>query len=251
MKPAKEFAEAEFCRYLDKTHRRAPPQELFDLLAAFARSVNFPWIAYRPLAPNQMAFDPPHNDLETMLNYPNEWQKRYFDMGYYKFDPITKKIRGRFGAIQWKDVYDDTDTTEEERRIFDDAATFGLMAGVTIPLHGPNGKLAMISFAQSSMHNIPKHILTYLELSAFHFRLKTDTHALKDRKDGEYNCLSSREKECVFWVSRGKSSVDIGTILGISENTVDFHVKNVKRKLNCSSRLVAAVKAMKLGIIDI
>lgn len=42
-------------------------------------------------------------DPTTMLNYPNEWQKRYFD-GYYKIDPIIKKIRQRLGAVHWKDV---------------------------------------------------------------------------------------------------------------------------------------------------
>lgn len=45
--------------------------------------------------------------------------------------------------------------------------------------------------------------------------------------------------------------MDMGAILSISENTVNFHIKNAKNKLNCSSRTVAAVKALKLGIVDI
>ncbi|WP_085034668.1 helix-turn-helix transcriptional regulator [Ensifer aridi] len=63
--------------------------------------------------------------------------------------------------------------------------------------------------------------------------------------------LSPREKECILWVARGKSSWDIGIILGISENTVNFHVKNVMRKLNVNTRTVAAIKAVNFGIIEL
>ena len=63
--------------------------------------------------------------------------------------------------------------------------------------------------------------------------------------------LSQREKECIEWVAKGKSSWDIGVILGISDNTVNFHVKNVLRKLKTSSRTVAALKAVRFGIIDL
>ncbi|MCW1412956.1 helix-turn-helix transcriptional regulator [Rhizobium sp. 1AS11] len=63
--------------------------------------------------------------------------------------------------------------------------------------------------------------------------------------------LSPREKECILWVARGKSSWDIGIILGISQNTVNFHIKNVMRKLNVSTRTVAAIKAVNFGIIEL
>nr|WP_246501810.1 autoinducer binding domain-containing protein [Mesorhizobium caraganae] len=47
---------------------------------------------------------------------------------------------------------------------------FSLRAGVTVPLHGPNGKLAMMSFAQSSSYNMSSklmtYFMTYLELAA-------------------------------------------------------------------------------------
>ncbi|WP_287213649.1 helix-turn-helix transcriptional regulator [Mesorhizobium sp.] len=51
-------------------------------------------------------------------------------------------------------------------------------------------------------------------------------------------------------MSQGKSSWEIGTILEISRYTVDFHLKNVMRKLDSTSRTLAAVKALKLGIIE-
>ncbi|WP_244441851.1 helix-turn-helix domain-containing protein [Rhizobium grahamii] len=54
-----------------------------------------------------------------------------------------------------------------------------------------------------------------------------------------------------MWVARGKSSWGISIILGISENTVNFHIKNAMRKFDVSSRTVAAIKAVDFGIIEL
>ncbi|MEM7523726.1 MAG: helix-turn-helix transcriptional regulator, partial [Pseudomonadota bacterium] len=63
--------------------------------------------------------------------------------------------------------------------------------------------------------------------------------------------LSQREVECLSWVAVGKSSWDIGQIIGVSENTVNFHMKNIFMKLEVNNRTLAAVKAMKLGLINV
>jgi DNA-binding CsgD family transcriptional regulator len=63
--------------------------------------------------------------------------------------------------------------------------------------------------------------------------------------------LSRREKDCLTWTAQGKSSGDIGMILNISENTVNFHVKNAMRKLETTSRTVAVVKSIRLNLIEL
>ncbi|UWU67915.1 response regulator transcription factor [Bradyrhizobium sp. NC92] len=61
--------------------------------------------------------------------------------------------------------------------------------------------------------------------------------------------LSEREKQCLRWIEQGKSSWAIGVILNVSENTVNFHVKNAMRKLETMSRTQCVVKARRLGLI--
>jgi LuxR family transcriptional regulator, activator of conjugal transfer of Ti plasmids len=63
--------------------------------------------------------------------------------------------------------------------------------------------------------------------------------------------LSQREKDCLIWTARGKSSCDIGTILTISPNTVNFHIKNAMKKLGTASRTVAVIKAIQYDIINV
>jgi DNA-binding NarL/FixJ family response regulator len=63
--------------------------------------------------------------------------------------------------------------------------------------------------------------------------------------------LTGREREILIWVKEGKSTWDIASILGISENTVRFHLKNIFQKLNASSRTQAIAVALENGIIDL
>ncbi|MER8703864.1 LuxR family transcriptional regulator [Mesorhizobium sp. M1273] len=239
----------ELCRFLDKTDDIAQSEQLFDLLCAFALNFDCPWIAYGPLAPNQKDLKPPRQDSAVMLNYPDEWQERYLKMGYDRIDPIIKKSRQGVAAFRWSEVYTDASTTENERRVLDEAATFGLRSGVTVPLHGPAGSFTIMSFAQPSDREFQERTITYLEIAALHFHLRIAKFVNSSAPKQVYN-LSLREKECIFWTSRGKSSWEIGIILGITGNTVNFHLKNVMRKLGTTSRTVAAIKALSLGIIE-
>lgn len=56
--------------------------------------------------------------------------------------------------------------------------------------------------------------------------------------------LTSREAEVLFWVIKGKTSRDIGEILGTSPRTVDKHLERVFVKLGVETRTAAASVAM-------
>lgn len=61
--------------------------------------------------------------------------------------------------------------------------------------------------------------------------------------------LSERECEVLRWTGDGKTSEEISSILAISKNTVNFHVKNACLKLGCSNKTSSVVTAMKMGLL--
>ena len=61
--------------------------------------------------------------------------------------------------------------------------------------------------------------------------------------------LSGRELQCLEWVSLGKTSWETASILGLSERTVNFHLRNACRKLNVYGRQACVVKAVRLGLL--
>ncbi|MGX9147933.1 LuxR family transcriptional regulator [Mesorhizobium sp. 128a] len=247
---AKELVAVEFGRFLDKTDGVAQSEQLFDLLSAFALNFDCPWIAYGSFTPRQEILQPVRRDPAVMLNYPDEWQERYFEMGYDRIDPIIKASRKWAGAFRWSEVYNDASTTEEQRVVFEEAAMFGLKSGVSVPLHGPHGRLAIMSFAQPWDGEIQNTTVTYLQLAALHFHLLVGGFADSSGMEDLPN-LTPKERECILWTARGKSSWETGQILGVSVNTVNFHLKNAMRKLHASTRTFAAVKAISFGIIEL
>lgn len=58
----------------------------------------------------------------------------------------------------------------------------------------------------------------------------------------QQNLFSEREKEVVGLLLQGKSNKQIALALGISESTVEFHLKNIYIKLQVSSRTEAVLK---------
>jgi len=62
--------------------------------------------------------------------------------------------------------------------------------------------------------------------------------------------LSGREAECLLWVSRGKSSSDIGIILELSPRTVDSYLEKVCSKLQVRTRIEAVALAVRSGLIE-
>lgn len=61
--------------------------------------------------------------------------------------------------------------------------------------------------------------------------------------------LTDREKECLIWASRGKSTKEIAKILKISPHTIATHSKNIKEKLNCNTMVEAVIEGIHRGII--
>ncbi|MFK7856161.1 MAG: substrate-binding domain-containing protein [Granulosicoccus sp.] len=67
--------------------------------------------------------------------------------------------------------------------------------------------------------------------------------------EGFGSSISNRERECLQWASQGKTSWETSQILGVTESTVIYHLRNATRKLNATNRVHAVAKALKASII--
>jgi len=62
--------------------------------------------------------------------------------------------------------------------------------------------------------------------------------------------LTERERECLLWTAAGKTSVEIGRILDLSEHTVNHYLNNIARKVGAVNRTQAVAYAMRNGYIE-
>ena len=79
------------------------------------------------------------------------------------------------------------------------------------------------------------------------------SHAKSKKKSGRERLeeeLTKREQECLFWTAAGKTSAEIGTILSLSEHTINNYLVAVCHKLDSVNRAHAVAKAIRQGIIS-
>jgi LuxR family quorum-sensing system transcriptional regulator CciR len=147
----------------------------------------------------------------------------------------------------WDQLSEQYQLQPDEMRVLDEARQAGLKHGMSVPLFGPLGRLSVVSFASRFDDADPQNSKGHLNALAWHFH----SACVEITRPAEEKrvALSEREQDCLRWVAEGKSSWEIGRILQISENTVNFHLKNAMRKLGATSRIQAVIVATRLNLI--
>ncbi|HEK1690946.1 Transcriptional activator protein LasR [compost metagenome] len=79
--------------------------------------------------------------------------------------------------------------------------------------------------------------------------MKANTRQIEDSQADTPIRLTPREQQVLLWCAYGKSSWEIGRILQCQESTVNFHVSNILRKFDVSTRVAAVIKAIRYGML--
>jgi LuxR family quorum-sensing system transcriptional regulator CciR len=248
--------------FVEATQCVHSPEQLFALLSEAAETRGFSTIGYvatnyrepvnlvEDLVP--LSLDAP-NETPTPIavKYPPAWCTRYFERKYYRIDPTLIHAPSFARPYLWRDLEDLCDLDQRQRSFLREASEFGLRHGVSVPIHRPWGKVAVVSFASDASDIRPEREQRHLGALAAHFDTMFTALARGPVPSVAPVRLTARELECLRWSARGKTSWDIGVILGISESTAAFHLTNAMKKLGATSRTVAVVKALRLHLIDL
>lgn len=236
--------------FIERSNRATTSGELRDLLEKAALDQGFDRLAYGVKNDGRTA--PENEDLSAavMLKFPEDWVKHYFEQGYQDHDPVIEYSPVTLAAYIWDELPLRFDLRPKQRRLLAEAREAGLKRGLSIPVHGPGGSVAIFSFASSEDDADPGAAVGHFQPLCAQFHVAYANLQGPLRTEAPRVELTRRERECLSWVAQGKSSWDIGQILGITEFTVSYHVKKAMRKLGSSSRIVAVVKAIRLGLIQ-
>lgn len=207
-----------------------------------AMALGFEYVAY--------GFQPsyPVNDPKTVLlnNYPKAWQERYAQADYLRVDPTVTQAYQSESPMLWSDRL-----FVSSPGLWEDAQDHGLAVGWAKSNWGSGG-VGLLTFARSyeplsraELHlNEPKMVwLTEAAHPVLVQRVAEDLSALAES-------LTAREIEMLKWSADGKSAQDIASILVISMNTVNFHLKNAVKKLGVANKTAAVARAALLGLLS-
>lgn len=181
---------------------------------------------------------------------PEDWVRHYTANGYHTIDPVLLSALHTPRPLAWDDITARADLTPRQRQIMAESKEAGLHDGLTIPLHGPDGSCLVVMLTRDTQDGPatpPAINALYLLSAQFHLNYGRLTAA--DSATTQRHHLTDRERECLTWTAQGKSAWAIGVILGVSEHTVQFHLKSAMKKLGTTSKVQAVVIAIREGLI--
>ncbi|MHB0790560.1 LuxR family transcriptional regulator [Bradyrhizobium sp. 5.13L] len=186
----------------------------------------------------------------VISTYPSSWTSHYIEQQYHRFDPVIIQSVRRDKAFEWGLGLGPEVHSVPARQLFEEAARFGIRCGFTVPIHESGVAIAAVTFAAneraaSFRRSVRRHarILPFMA-TVFHAHAERKLRAC-DQIDGV--SLSRREIDCLNWAAQGKSSWEIGRILGISHYTVAFHLDNARTKLGVRSTIQAVARFVAAG----
>jgi len=182
------------------------------------------------------------------ISYPAEWLALYIAHGYHKVDPVIQEHLGSFTLQYWDDSFQKWDPP---RDFIMGASDFGLNHGYAHGVRDPGGfRGSIFSFAGNSMVR-DRHTEVILTHLVPHLHTALTTLIGKPKKADEVPVISPREREVLNWLKSGKTNAEMAAILGISENTIKYHLRMIMQKLGTRSRAHTVAVALSLRLIEI
>lgn len=223
------------------------PAVLSESLEQVLREIGTPLYAFMAanIAGRQM------REPAILTNYPEEWRRRYVDGNYTIRDPVVRGMQNRLTPMVWGTQAEYNELPPEGRKHYDEAAEFGLRIGLIVPLYFSGQEYATFAVASDEAEEtfLPKAFWRATVMQVIAPYIYDALRRISGGGTVEAEALTRREAECLAWAAQGNSMADIGTILGVSRNTVIFHLGNAKRKLGVDTLQGAVARAMSLGYV--
>jgi LuxR family quorum-sensing system transcriptional regulator SolR len=220
-------------------------QQIFHQITVCAKDLGFDYCCYGIRVPVPVS-KPAVAIFDT---YPDGWMKHYKECGFLAIDPTVRQGMRTADLIVWSEA-----AFASAPRLWSDALDHGLTVGAAQSCWGAHGVFGLLTLSRRAK---PLTLLELERLTKQSSWLANLSHArmsqfLVPKLAPETRVvLTAREREVLRWTGDGKTSCEIGQILGISERTVNFHVNNILSKLPATNKVQAVVKAVVMGMIDL
>jgi DNA-binding CsgD family transcriptional regulator len=166
-----------------------------------------------------------------------------------KRDPVHQRLmRQSTPLIYDQDFYVNADAGD----LWEVHAPFGYRTGIAVGVHMPGYRRLLLGVDRESP--LPKdpiklnRMIADLQLLAVHAQDAAARLLVSKQHDARPK-LPPRQLEILKLSMEGKSAWVVGSLLGISENTVNYHMKQLFRLLDVSTKQQAVLKAMEMGLL--
>jgi LuxR family transcriptional regulator len=227
---------------------------LEEISAEFERALVVYWFDYYALIQAPKPVESP-SGLVLAGRWPAGWPETYIRKRYMQVDPTMRYLGHAQTGFRWRDTLAAFRTSPHRKRMermMVDARQNGLEDGYMFPVHGRRGLLGSLSLGGRPVD------LGGLEMALFegiarrlywkflHGAQPDQAARLSAVVDVE---LTRREMEALSLLAEGMTSNDIGRVLKITSNTVDWYMNGIQQKLDARNRHHAVAIAFRHGLV--
>lgn len=117
--------------------------------------------------------------------------------------------------------------------------------GLQVPVFGPSGLEGAISFGGERIDATPEAriALTLIGRATF----ASVRRILDAPAEAAMSSLSPREREILAWIAAGRRQGEVAATLGLSERTVENHLRRIRRRLGVATTAQAVRVAIRRG----
>lgn len=167
--------------------------------------------------------------------YSEEWINRYQENQYHLYDPVFSALKKVAAPFEWS-TNSFKNLLPIQQTLMNEASDFNIKTGETIPLipHPTFHGFATVANTPSLHPEVLYILSSAANVCASKIMAIRDNQALK--------CLTEREIEILVQKSEGFAVKTISHRLGVSQATITFHLKNIRKKLGTQSTEHALLK---------
>lgn len=120
--------------------------------------------------------------------------------------------------------------------------------GLQVPIFGHAGLIGAMSFGGTTIDSgiEARLALSLIATATFHAGLRLSRFATV----ASATELSARELEVIRWIASGRRQADVALLLGLSERTVENHLRRIRHRLAVSSTAQAVQVLVRAGAFD-
>ncbi len=229
----------------------------FDAAAAIARATSLPELdaaaskGTEPLGYTTCSLAELNNGRFRFLagNPPEAYIEHLLASGLMHEDVLFRATVERILPFFWTECTGQRDLTANQRRVIEDRARFGLREGFVSGLHHRDGRVTFVALAGYTVDSADPEVRAASHILADCYGLAARRLTCADPSPPQ-GVLTVRQIDCLNWVREGKSTFDIGCIMGISAHTVQEHISEACARLGVRTRVQAVAAAMSLHLIQ-
>ncbi|PWE33174.1 LuxR family transcriptional regulator [Maritimibacter sp. 55A14] len=187
-------------------------------------------------------------DAVILTNHEQEYIRLFLDEGFYNHGPMIRWAARHTGACSWGKIerwQSEGSLSEKEIEVVEMNRRMGLHAGYTISFEEGNTRCraAVGLRARTDLNQEDVELIwaasgdeIVLLSNVAHMRI-TQLPYSEGRK------LTERQREVLQWVADGKTTQDVACLLGLTQATVEKHLRRAREALDAENTAQAILKA--------